>query len=237
MTQTATLTGLAGMKQAKKDHDDAVAAAQQPKAPWFKFDEETGDTQVVQFLQELDESATGYDPVKGLAHYAHEHVSPVNFKKRAGCTVETEGRCAPDEWHKAANASGDPDYEGGWRPKVNFYITVAVKNKAGKWESQILSRNFYSSFVEDLMEIAEDESTITDRKYTIKRSGAKTTTRWSLKEVKGAAGKPEDLDVETFDLKTVAVRNIPYDEQSKFFERSASVVTEERPQSSAEETW
>lgn len=217
--------GLAEMKQARKDHEEAVANAKRPKANWFSWKDVKGDTQIVQFLQELDADATGYNADNGLGIFPHEHVSPANWQKRAECTLESEGRCAPDEWHNAANASGNKDYKGGWKAKVNFYITVLAdgKDESGAVvpQAQILSRNFYSTFVEDLIDIADAEGTITDRKYVIKKSGSDTTTRWSIKEYK-VSGKvvPADVtDVPAYDLKESAVRHIAYDDQPAFFEQ------------------
>lgn len=221
-------TGLAAMKKARKDHEEAVANAKRPKANWFGWKGVTGDTQVVQFLQELDAEATGYNADNGLGIFPHEHVSPANWQKRAECTQESEGRCAPDEWHSAANASGNKDYKGGWKQKVNFYITVLAegRNEAGEKElqAQILSRNFYSTFVEDLIDIAESEGTITDRKYVIKKSGADTTTRWTLKELKegGKVVPAEKTDIPAYDLKVSAVRSVAYDDQPAFFEQVQS---------------
>ena len=236
------VTGLAAMKQARKEHEEAVTNAKRPKANWFGWKGVVGDTQVVQFMQELDAEATGYSAEAGLAIFPHEHVSPGNYQKRAECILESEGRCAPDEWHNAANASGNKDYKGGWRAKVNFYITVLAKGKddAGKevMQPQILSRNFYSTFVEDLIDIAETEGTITDRKYIIKKSGSDTTTRWSIKEYKekGKIVSPDVTEEVAYDLKASAVRTVSYDEQAAFFEQTSQVPTQDYATASSART-
>lgn len=208
------VSGLAAIKQRKQEREEA---ANRPKANWFSFKKDGPDTLNVRFLQELDEEAANYDPEQGLAVIAVERVSPYDFKKRALCTLESEGKCYPEEWHRAAQESGvdknGAEYKGGWKQKEFFYITVLVE-RDGKVQTEIIQRNLHSAFVADLLEIHDDEGTLTDRTYTIKKRGTGTQTQWVIKPAK------EQIDVgdhKAYDLDSVALRHIPYDQQPAFF--------------------
>jgi len=205
-------SGLAAMKQRKKEREEA---ANRVKADWFKA---TPEGVKVRFLQEIDDASPNYNEEQGLAVFAVERQHPVDFKKRAVCTLEEEGQCYPEEWHRELQRVGKyPDgteYKGGWKQKTNFYISALVERN-GEKKVEILQRNFNNSFVDDLIEIAEDEGTITEKTYIIKKRGEGTSTTWSLKEARD--GELDVTGVKAYDLDKVALRHIPYDQQPSFF--------------------
>lgn len=207
------LTGLAAMKQRKKEREEA---ANRPKANWFS---PTAEGVKVRFLQELDDASPNYNADNGLGIIAVERVSPYDFKRRAVCTLETEGKCYPQEWHEEGqrtklDKNGD-EYKGGWRQQTNFYISVLAE-RDGKTQVEILRRNFNNSFVDDLMEIAEEDGTITEQTFIVKKRGSGTQTTWTLKPSRD--GELEVGDAKPYNLEEVALRHVPYDQQPAFFD-------------------
>ncbi len=208
----ATISNLSQLKAKKAAREAAEEIRNRPKATWFSL--KPNETRTVQFLQELSDDASNYNSAFGtfvavLEHTAH---GPKGFLSRAVDTMESEGRDFAQEMYNKT-------HEAGWKAKENFYINVATVGADGKVEAQILSRNMYSEFVEDLVEAYEDSDGegITGRTFTITRKGTGAQTKWKLKEVK------EDLDVsgvEPWNLNEHAVRNIPYDQQREYYMRN-----------------
>lgn len=210
---------LADLKRRKQEIKEREEARNRPKAAWLtallgadpKKPEKVDVVEVV-FRQELDEAAPGYDPERGKGQVVVEHQGPgqEGFKKRANCTLETEGECFACERHAL-------DWEAGWKQRTNFYINVAAR-PAGtddEWKPYVLTRNFNASFVDQLIMEAEDEGTIMDKVFRITKSGAKTTTAWTPKRLKEDA--PDVSDLEFFDIDEVVLRKIPYSEQPKWY--------------------
>lgn len=210
------LEGLAALKARKQADKEREEARNRPKAEWFTsvFGKPTakggiGDVAEVVFLQELDDAAAGYNADRGLGKVEVEHHGPgkEGFKKRANCTVETEGQCYACERHRQ-------NYEEGWRQRTNLYINVAA-NVDGEWKPFVLTRNFNSSFMDQLMQEAEDEGTITDKVFRITKTGSGTTTSWIPKRLKEDA--PDLSDVDVFDIDETVLRKIPYADQPKWY--------------------
>lgn len=210
----STITSLSALTNAHAIRDKQMADRDKPKASWFKIDD--GESIVVRFLQELDESAENYNPEFGTFLGATEHSCPRDldpikgFMRKALDTTETEGRDWAAEQH-------EKNRKMGWGARQNFYINVAVDGENGP-EAQILSRSLNSGFVKDLVEIFEDEGGITDQPYIISRRGTKAQTEWRIKPAK----KGEDVDISgitPWDLNEYAVRRIPYEEQEAFYMR------------------
>jgi len=230
---------LADMKRRKKEREEA---ANRPKANWFQA---TTEGVKVRFLQELDEGSPNYNAENGLGIVAVERVSPYDFKRRAVDTLESEGKSYPEEWHKEGQTTGvdknGEKYTGGWRQRTNFYITVLAE-RDGKTQTEILSRNFNNSFVDDLIEIAEEDGTITDQTFVIKKRGSGTQTTWTLKPSRD--GELEIGDAKAYDLEQVALRHVPYDQQPAYFDMlpSGDVPTKKVSEAAAqpkaqEEEW
>ena len=225
-TEKVEFTGLAALRGKREDRAQAQENRDRPKATWFTIN--GGESLTVRFLQELDESSPNYNPKFGVylglvERYAHGRNG---FLSRALDTTELdpEGRDFAEEMLKKSKGK-----ELGWKRRENFYINVAVDRGDAKPSVEILSRNLYSSFVEDLSdENDEHDNSITNATYTIKRTGTGKDTAWKLRESK------EELDIEglePWDLKTHAVRHIPYEKQREWYLKNytPAVTEDEEP--------
>lgn len=174
---------------------------------WFKL----ADKQAVKvvFLQELDPDAENYSQKNDLGFLAVEHSNPKNYRNKALCSFDEEGACYGCEQHKK-------DWKAGWKQKTRLYINVLVDDGSGDPYVALLSQgNGPKSITPTLIEYAGDDNTITDKWFTIKRSGAGATdTSYTLR-----AGKAHDLNVEDYELIDLekATRQIPYAEQAAHY--------------------
>jgi len=212
------INGLAGLKNRISEREEAIADANRPKASWFKLGE--GEKVVVKFLQELDENAPKYNPAFGtfLGVTEHQAPGPKGYLSRALDTREIEGKDFAQELYMS-----DRERYKDLRPRENFYINVAVETKDGV-EAQILSRSLHSPFVQDLIELYEDDlpDGITGVPIQITRRGTGASTVWKLKVMT----KDEDFDVsgvEPWDLRKSAVRHIPYEKQQEYYQRNSDI--------------
>lgn len=218
----AITTGLAGLRQKQQEQAEREAARNRPKAEYFSWNNnkkaENPNQILVQFVQELDPSATGYVEDRGLAVAAVEHEAPGKdgFKARALCTIDDEGQCYACERRKA-------NYEEGWKTKNNFYINALVDyNGKGEPEVVVISRNFNQTFVQKLINIGIEDGTITDTVFRVTKYGSGTQLVWDLEATK----KPlfDTSDVEVHDIKETVLRDISYEKQPEWF---AKVYTPE----------
>lgn len=212
------INGLAGLKNRITEREEAIADANKPKANWFKIKE--GEKVVVKFLQELDENAPKHNPAFGTFLGVVEHQAPgqKGYLSRALDTRELEGRDFAQELYMS-----DRETYKDMRPRENFYINVAVETKDGV-EAQILTRSLHSPFVQDLIELYEDDlpDGITGVPIQITRRGTGATTVWKLKVL----DKDADFDVngiEPWDLEKNAVRHIPYEKQQEYYQRNSDI--------------
>lgn len=209
------ITDLKTLKAKREAKEAQAELRNRPKAKWFTLAPK--QTKTVQFLNELSKEADNYNEAHGtflgaLVHQAH---GKDGFRSKALDTMEEEGRDYAQEMYEKYRDRG----EDGWRPQEKFYINVAVKLPDGSVEAQILERNLYSMFVEDLTEIYDDSEGvgITGRTFTITRRGEGNQTVWKIKE------SSEELDisgVEPWVLTEYAVRKVPYAQQKEFYGRN-----------------
>lgn len=199
-----------GLKAINK-HIDAeeakFAGSDGPKTQWFKL----ADKQSVKvaFLQELDADSPNFSQKNDLGFLAVEHVNPENYRRKAVCSIDDEGVCFGCEQHRK-------DWKAGWKQKTRLYINVLVDDGQNEPYVAVLSQgNGPKSITPTLIEYAGDDGTISDKWFTIKRTGAGATdTSYTLR-----AGKQHDLNVEDyelFDLEKV-LRQVPYAEQAAHY--------------------
>lgn len=175
---------------------------------WFKLADKQ-QAKVV-FLQELDPDSPNYSEKNDLGFLAVEHVNPKNWRRKAVCSIDDEGACFGCEQHKK-------DWKAGWKQKTRLYINVLVLPENGEepYVAVLSQGNGPKSITPTLIEYAGDDGTITDKVFTIKRSGAGATdTSYTIR-----AGKEHDLNVEDyelFDLEKV-LRQIPYAQQEAHY--------------------
>lgn len=202
--------GLAALRQYQEEQKAKEEARNRPKADWFKWPKGV-TVATVRFLQELDPDATNYDEKRDLALLAVEHQAPGNegWKRRALCTLDSEGQCYACERH-AQNP------QEGWKQKTNLYINALVDFGNGE-EPKVLviQRNANSTFTQALIEEAVDEGSITDANYKITKTGEGTKTQWLLKRLKGEP--MNDAAVEVFNLNETALRDVPYEKQADYY--------------------
>lgn len=182
------------------------------KAKFVKV--EDGKTIKLRFLQELDPDNPNYNDEAGTGFLAVEHVSPSDFKKRAVCTIDDEGRCYGCEKHQE-------DFKAGWRQKMKLYINVLVYGTDADGnpteEVQVLSQgNGPKSVTPWLLEYAAEDS-LTDKTFRLTRKGkGQTDTSYTMMPGKVDDSKYDVSQHELYDLEKV-VMQVPYDQQAEFF--------------------
>ena len=186
------------------------------------LDVKDGEKVKLRFLQELDESATGYHKENGLAAWAVEHVHPKDFRKKALCTAD-EGGC----W------ACKQDWKSGWAPKTKLYINVLIERKNGEREVAVWSQGYGPKAVVVPMIVDqarnEDINSITSNWWTLRRQGEGKGTVWILMP----QAPSDDIDVrdyadELFDLEK-CVRAVPLEEQEAFYNTLAAASDDEAP--------
>jgi hypothetical protein len=199
--------GLKAIQQHIDAEEAKFAGNDGPKTQWFKL----ADKQSVKvvFLQELDPDSPHFSQKNDLGFLAVEHVNPDNYRRKAVCTIDDEGVCWACEQHKK-------DWKAGWKQKTRLYINVLVDDGQNEPYVAVLSQgNGPKSITPTLIEYAGDDGSISDKYFTIKRTGAGATdTSYTLR-----AGKEHGLDVESYELFDLekALRQVPYAEQEAHY--------------------
>jgi hypothetical protein len=178
------------------------------KTRWLKLAD--GQSATIRFVEELDADSSNFADARGLAVVFAEHTNPKDYKRKAACTMETEGRCFGCEM-----ARKEP--KAGWRSRNRFYCNVLVDDGlespyVAVW-SQGISKQ---SAVPMLMEFYGDTNGISNLEWKIKRNGQGTETSYTLIP-KGPDTEPFDWSqYEFFNLEQV-LREVPYAEQEAFY--------------------
>ena len=192
----------------------ARSATSYQKTKWLKLDD--GESIKVRFPNELDDESPNFAEDRGLAVVVAEHTNPKDYKIKAVCTMDDDGRCFACELHQKENASGNKDYKGGWRPKLRYYTNVVVEKDGSKdvavWSQGVSTKSAFNILREQAMETGS----ISNVSWKMKRNGMKTETSYVL--IPSAPdNEPYDWNgVELFDLEKV-VRQVPYAAQEAFY--------------------
>lgn len=201
------LTGaLAKLKSIVEENENR--GKDRPKAKWLKLS--AGQRVTVSFLNELDEDSSRFSESAGTALVAVEHTHPSNFKKKALCSKEEEGQCYGCEMAQ--------EYPGeGWRGRARLYVNVLVEDGTDDPYVAVLSQGTSEkSITPALLEYAEDNGSITDVKFGLKRSGTGTATGYTLMPKVGTT--PPGLEgLELFDLKETCTWTVPYEKQAEYY--------------------
>lgn len=179
-----------------------------PKVRWLKL--EDGQAVKVRIANEIDEDSKGYDDSRGLAIVVSEHVNPADYKRKAVCTMEDEGRCFGCEMHRK-------DMKAGWRPRLRFYTNVIVDDGIDDPYVAIWSMGVAKSATfNTIREYAADGNSVSTMTWKVKRNGKGTETNYVL--IPGAPDS-EDFGWGAFDLFPLesAIRQVPYSEQESFY--------------------
>ena len=81
-----------GLKDLNKTLDKPQSSGgDSVKGRWVKL--EDGESVKVRFLQELDPDSPTYNDKLGLGFIAVEHTNPKDYRRKALCTIDDQGRC------------------------------------------------------------------------------------------------------------------------------------------------
>lgn len=201
-----------------KNIDATIEAKRGPEGTgvrWLKL--EDGESADIRFVNETDSDSSEYDPDRGLTLIVEEHTNPSDFRRKAVCTMEDEGRCYGCEQYVR-------DPKAGWKPRLRFYATLLIKKGNddpfyGVWSMGVMKSSTFNT----IRDYAEENGAISNLKWKIKRNGKGTETSYSL--------FPSKLDTEPFnwpsDIPNLedAVRQIPYSEQEAFYMAVENLAT------------
>lgn len=198
-----------GLKEMDKALDRPTASAEGGlKVRWLKLDD--GQSSKVRFINELDEESPNYDESRDLAIVVSEHTNPKDYKRKAVCTMDSEGRCFGCEM-----ARKEP--KSGWRARFRYYTNLLVDDGledpyVAVWSQGVGKQSAFHT----VKEFAIDTGSISNRTWRLKRQGTGTDTTYIL--------LPGDPDTEAFDWSNVSpfnlekvVRELPYSEQEAFY--------------------
>jgi len=68
------------------------------KGTWLKIND--GQSLKIRFMQEIDPNSENYNEKAGSAFIAVEHSNPADYKRKALCSIEDQGRCFGCEMHR-----------------------------------------------------------------------------------------------------------------------------------------
>lgn len=198
------------------------------KARWVKL--EDGESVKIRFLQELDPDSPNYNEKNGLGFIAVEHTNPADYRRKALCSMDDQGKCYGCEEHRK-------DYKKGWKGKTRLYINVLVDDGKEDPYVAILSQGSSTKAITPtLIEYAGEMGSISNLVWRIKRTGLKTDTSYTSIPL-GKDETPFDgSELELYKLEDIAVRDMPYSEQEAFFngEHSEEEATTDSTSSSVD---
>jgi len=215
-----------GLKDLNKALDKPQSSGEGgPKGRWLKI--EDGESLKIRFLQELDPDSPHYDVKYGLGFIAVEHTNPKDYRRKALCTIDDQGKCWGCEQHKK-------DYKAGWKGRQRLYINVLVDDGKEDPYVAILSQGHSGKTITPtLIEYANEMGSISNLMWRVKRTGSKTDTSYTAIPLAKDEGAFDKSALELFDLETVAVRDLPYAEQESFYLNNESEKSEDSSTSSS----
>jgi len=212
--------GLGQIQEYKEELQRRKEAAEAGKTNWLSMVD--GEEADVWFLQEMDERAENYLEKNGVGLIATEHTKPgrENFRIKALCSMEDEGKCVGCEEHKK-------DWKAGWKAKSRLYINVLVKRADGTTEVAVMSQSYGPKGViaPMIVKTALKNNTITDRWWSITRNGADESTTYTP-FLNNESKDVNPADHEIFDIEERCLRSIPYAEQRAFYFGTAELSPE-----------
>ena len=179
-----------------------------PKVRWLKLAD--GQSAKIRFVEELDEDSSSFSTTRGLAVVIMEHVNPKEYKRKAVCTQDSEGRCFGCEM-----ARKEP--KTGWRARMRFYCNVLVDDQLeapymAVWSQGVSKQSAFTL----IREYAEDTGSISNLQWKLKRNGTSTETSYTMIPSAPDAEPFNWGDLVPYDLDKV-VREVPYEEQEGFY--------------------
>jgi len=178
------------------------------KVRWVKLAD--GQSAKVRFIEELDTESANYNEARGLSVVIAEHTNPKDYKRKAACTIDSEGRCYGCEM-------GRKEPKSGWRSRLRWYGNVIIDDGTeapyvAVWSQGISKQSAFGN----LREYAIETGSISNLEWKIKRNGQGTETNYTLLPTKPDT-EPFNFDgIEPFNLEKV-VREVAYAEQENFY--------------------
>jgi hypothetical protein len=198
-----------GLKDLNKALDKPTYSESDSKGRWVKL--EDSESVKIRFLQELDPDSPTYNEKNGLGFIAVEHTNPKDYRRKALCSMEDQGKCYGCEQHRK-------DYKAGWKGRSRLYMNVLVDDGKEDPYVAILSQGSSGKTITPtLIEYAGEMGSITNLMWRIKRSGTKTDTSYTIIPLAKDETPFDYSAIELFDLEASAVRDLPYTEQEAFF--------------------
>jgi hypothetical protein len=178
------------------------------KVRWVKLSD--GQSAKIRFVNELDSDSANYNEERGLAVVVSEHTNPKDYKRKAACTQEIEGRCFGCEM-----ARKEP--KSGWRARLRFYTNVLVDDGledpyVAVWSQGISKQSAFNT----IREYALETGSISNLVWKLKRNGQGTETNYTLIPSTPDTEPFKWEGKEFFNLEKV-VREVPYPEQEAFY--------------------
>lgn len=178
------------------------------KVRWLKLSD--GQSAKLRFVEELDNESAHYDDARGLSVVIAEHTNPKDYKRKAACTMDTEGRCFGCEM-----ARKEP--KSGWRSRLRFYCNVLVDDGLedpyiAVWSQGVSKQSSFNT----IREYALETGSISNLQWKIKRNGQGTETNYTLIPTSPDSEPFAWGEYELHNLEKV-VREVPYPEQEAFF--------------------
>ena len=179
------------------------------KGTWFKI--EDGESVKIRFLQELDPDSPHYNEKNGLGFIANEHSNPDNYRRKALCSMDDQGKCWGCEQHRK-------DFKKGWKARARLYVNVLVDNGKDEPFVAILSQGASGKAITPtVIEYAGEMGSISNLMWRIKRTGKMTDTSYTIIPLKADETPFDSSSLELFELEKIAIRDLPYVEQESFF--------------------
>lgn len=199
-----------GLKDLNKALDKPQSSGGEgSKARWVKL--EDGESVKIRFLQELDPDSSNYNETSGLGFIAVEHTNPKDYRRKALCSMDDQGKCWGCEQHRK-------DYKAGWKGRSRLYINVLVDDGKEDPYVAILSQGSSGKTITPtLIEYAGEMGSIGNLMWRIKRTGTKTDTSYTAIPLAKDEAPFDASSLELYKLEEVAVRDLPYTEQEAFF--------------------
>ena len=197
------------------------------KGTWLKIND--NQSVKIRFMQEIDPNSENYNDKAGSAFIAVEHSNPGDYKRKALCSIEDQGRCFGCEMHRR-------DPKAKWGGKKRFYANVIVDDGNKEPYVAILSQGLGpKAITESVIAWAGETGSITNTNWKVKRTGSGATdTSYSAIPLPTANIAPIDFDkYELFDLEKTAVRDVPYAEQEAFYFGAVSESSSEKESSTS----
>ena len=179
-----------------------------PKVRWLKLVD--GQSAKIRFVEELDTDSAHYSEDRGLSVVIAEHTNPKDYKRKAACTMDVDGRCYGCEM-----ALKEP--KAGWRSKLRFYCNVLVDDGledpyVAVWSQGVSKQSAFNT----IREYALETGSVSNLGWKLKRNGQGTETNYTLIPT-GPDSEPFTWPTsELFNLEKV-VREVPYSEQESFY--------------------